>query len=358
VPRRFERRTGRALAVALLAGVLLAGCTDDGPGRPDQLGERRDGPTAGSVPTIPGGVALAPVDPASVLVGADVAYGTPLPSEQVAADALTADPEVVAVVARRAYGVGDGRRLADVVALTLDGAAFFDDAALAAWEQALVGALGGAPPSAVDLAGRQVLRAASEHAVSLAYRDGDLLTVVSGTGTGEPDVTLVVTRQLEARARGEVGSLDPMTPLVAVPVDAAFVPVPSVTFTPIPPLDEGPQGPSPPAIPGAIEVQGRYGVVAGERRTVVWAITVDPGTYPSAEALYPALAPLVTERAGGAPAEATEQLGRVVLVATNPPGTRSARAFRHQGLVLLVEGDRPDQVDAVLTAWMAALGPG
>jgi hypothetical protein len=46
-----------------------------------------------------------------------------------------------------------------------------------------------------------------------------------------------------------------------------------------------------------------------------------------------------------------------LFAATNPPGTRSARAFRHQGLVLLVEGDRPDQLDAVLTAWITALGP-
>jgi hypothetical protein len=40
----------------------------------------------------------------------------------------------------------------------------------------------------------------------------------------------------------------------------------------------------------------------------------------------------------------------------NEPGAPSTQVFRHQGLVLLVEGDRPDQVDAVTTAWIAALG--
>ena len=44
--------------------------------------------------------------------------------------------------------------------------------------------------------------------------------------------------------------------------------------------------------------------------------------------------------------------------ATVPEGERSAQAFRHQGLVLLVEGLRPDQLDAVVTAWITALGPG
>lgn len=356
VPRRPACCAPRALAVALLVAVPLVACTDDGPGRPDQLGEQRDGPQVGSIPTIPGGVELAPVDPASALVGADLAYGAPLPSEQVAADALTVDPEVVAVVARRAYGAGDGRRLADVVALTLDGAAFFDEGALAAFEQALVGALGGGPASTVPIAGRDVLRAVGPQGVGLGYREGDLLTVV--TGAVEAEVADVVTRQLDARSQGEVGSLEPRTPLVDLPVDAAFVAMPSVAFAPIPPLEEEPLGPTPPSFPSAIEVQGRYGVVAGERRTVAWAVRVDPSAYPVAEVLEPAMAPLVTDRAGGAAAEATEQLGRIVVAATNTAGTRSARAVRFQGLVLLVEGDRPDQLDAVLTAWLTALGPG
>ncbi len=106
---------------------------------------------------------------------------------------------------------------------------------------------------------------------------------------------------------------------------------PTVTFQPIPPPEEEPP-PEPPTLAGATGVQGRYGVVAGERRTTVWAYTVDPGTYPWAEPLEPALAALVSSRAGGAPAEADEVLGRVVQ--RRRRRRRAARrpaAFRHGG---------------------------
>jgi hypothetical protein len=102
-------------------------------------------------------------------------------------------------------------------------------------------------------------------------------------------------------------------------------------------------------------VQGRYGVVAGERRTTVWAFTVDPGAYPSAEVLEPAMAALASARAGGAAPEAIEVVDRVVQRATGAEGSPSARAFRHGALVLLVEGTDPAQIDAVVSAWIAAL---
>ena len=166
---------------------------------------------------------------------------------------------------------------------------------------------------------------------------------------------MVVERQLQALAAGAVGAAEPFTPLVPLPIDAAFVPVPTVSFQPIPPPEEEPP-PAPPGLPGATGVQGRYGVVAGERRTTVWAYTLDPATYPSAESLEPALAALVSARAGGAPVETTEVLGRVVLSADGAEGSPSVRAFRHQGLALVVEGQVPAQLDAVITAWLTALG--
>ena len=97
-------------------------------------------------------------------------------------------------------------------------------------------------------------------------------------------------------------------------------------------------------------------MVAGERRSVVWVFTLDFATYPSAEALAPALPGLVAARADGTAPEALEVVDRVVLASTNPDGRPSARVFRHQGLVLLVEGDRASQLDAVVSAWITALG--
>lgn len=298
---------------------------------------------------------LPALDPAVVLTGSGLAFGTPLPSEQLAADAFTADPEVTTAVSRRVFAAVDGRRLGSAVVLVLDGAEVFDGDALAAFARGVVAGLGGGRVRELQMAGRTVLRSTAADHVALGFREGNLLTVV--TGSVEADVRLVVTLQLDAIGRGEVGSPSPITPLLAVPGGAAFIPMATVSFEPIPPPEEEP-GPEPPVLPGATGLEGRYGVVAGERRTVVWAFTLDLATYPSAEALAPALPALAAARADGSASQAVEVVDRVVLASINPDGTRSARVFRHQGLVLLVEGDRSSQLDAVVTAWIMALGPG
>src|SRR5204862_7829192 len=105
---------------------------------------------------------------------------------------------------------------------------------------------------------------------------------------------------LAALAAGATGDPHPFTPLVPVPIDAAFVAVPTVTFEPIPPPEEE-VPPDPPPLPGATAVQGRYGVVAGERRPTVWASTLDPATYPNAEGLEPPLAALPAAPPGAPP---------------------------------------------------------
>ncbi len=338
------------------AALLLSACTDDGPGRPDELADARGGPNPGALPTLPGGVALRATDPAAALTGTGLAYGTPLPSEQLAAEALLDTPEVAAVLVRRAFAVPEARHLADVLAVTLDGAEVFDEPALAAFQEGLVAGLVGADVRREDVVGRPVIAAEGTDRAAVAWAEGDLLVVVLAPGPA--DARTVVTRQLEARQRGEVGSTDPATPMAALPPDAAFVPLPTVTFAPIPPPEEEPDGPEVPGLPGALAVQGRYGVTAGERRTVVWAFALDPAAHPTAESVRPLLGPLVSGRAGGAAATATEVVDRIVVSATVPEGERSAQAFRHQGLVLLVEGERPDQLEAVVTAWITALGPG
>lgn len=305
------------------------------------------------MPTIPGGVDLPDHDPATVLVGTDLAYGAALPSEQDAVAVLAAGPEVTSALVRRAYVAGTGRHLGSVTVLALDGHAFFDDAVLSAFERGLVAGFGEEPVGEVARGGRTLLRTATDGVVALGYRHGNLLVVVRGPTDAEVD--LATARQLEAIDRGDPGTLTEATPLVALPVDAAFVPVPGVSFAPFPGEADDPP-PVPPALPGTRDAQGRYGVVAGERRTVVWAFAVDPATYASAEALAQPMRDLVAARAGGAAVTEVEIADRVVASADGRGGeARAARAFRHHGLVLLVEGDRPDQVDAVATAWITVL---
>jgi hypothetical protein len=339
---------------AVAVAVALAACSGGGSGAPDDVTERREGHNAGPTPTLSGGVALDAVDPSAVLVGAGLAFGSPLPSEAAAADAFLDAPEVAAAVVRRVLDPSDGRHLADVTVLTLDGRQIFDLGVLTAFADATVAALGGGQAERVSLAGRDLLQVTSPAGVTVGFLQGDLLIVVRG---GPADAVLVATRQLEAIARGEVGSVTPVTPLLPTPADSAFVPVPAVTFAPIPPPEEEP-APVPPALVVATAVQGRYGVVGGERRTVVWSFSLDPRTYPSAESVEPAIQALAGTRAGAASATSTETIDRVVFGATGPDDGSTVRAFRHKGLVLVVEGARADQVDAVTTAWIAALGPG
>lgn len=347
VPPR-SRRPLLALAVML---VLAAGCGGGG-GDGDGPSPTRAGPNKGAVPTLAGGVELGATDPASVLVGDGLAYGRSLPSEEVAAGAFTEDPEVRSALARRVFSTRDGRLVGSVLVLQLDGSAVFDETVLDAFVRGIVGALGGATATDDEVAGREVLHARGAEVTAVGYRLEDLLVVVTGGVDG--DIRTVVARQLDAHGRGEVGSLDPATPLVAVALDAAFVSVPSVTFEPFPPPEEE-RPVDPPPLGGTTAVEGRYGVVAGERRLTVWAYAVDLGAFPTAESHDEALTGLVAARAGGAEVTEVEVVDRVVLAADGAEGSPSARAFRHHGLVLLVEGLDPVQLDATLADWLTAL---
>jgi len=346
----LPRRCRWCAAVLLGAALLATACSGGGTSNDDET--RGSDPNRTPPPTLVGGVELPVVDPLRLLVGDGLAYGQPLPSQQAAADAYKEDPEVTSVIARRVHDRVDGSFLGDALELSLDGKQFFDDSVLDGFVQGAVAALGDGTTEVVTIAGRRVLRSRGSAGTVLGYREGNQLMLVRGPSS--PGVGGVVDRQLQAYAAGAVGDPAPFTPLVPVPIDAAFVRVPTVTFEPIPPPEEEPP-PDPPGLPGATAVQGRYGVVAGERRTTVWAYTLDRGTYPSAESLEPKLAEVVSARADGAKTESSEVLGRIVLSADGPEGSPSVRAFRDEGLVLIVEGAVPEQLDAVITDWLTAL---
>jgi hypothetical protein len=288
-----------------------------------------------------------------VLTGNGLAYGRPLPSQQAAADAFLDEPEVAAATARQIYSLRDGRRIGEALVLELDGAELFDQSVLDAFVRGMVGALGGEEQEDIELGGRTVVRSQGPTGTTIAYVEGNVLSLVRGADAH--DVGVVVERQLADLAAGVAGAAEPRTPLVPLAADAAFVRVPTVSFQPIPPPEEEEPVPEAPTLAGATGVQGRFGVVAGERRSTVWAFTVDPQTYPWAEPLEGALPALASSRAGGSAAEADEVLGRVVHRADGAGDAPSARVFRHGGLVLVVEGPDPAQLDAIVSAWITTL---
>jgi hypothetical protein len=347
VDRSRRRRRIAAAGLALLLGV---GCRDDGGASGPEVED--DGPNTAPPQTLAGGVDLPPVDPRRMLVGEGLAYGTPLPSQQLAADAFLDDPEVAAAVFRPLFSRLTGRALGEVFLLELDGDEVFDQEVLDAFVEGTVVALGGAPVEPVTIAGQTVLRSHGPEATVLGRREGNQLLLVRSASAD--DAQVVVERQLRAFAAGALAEAAPFTPLVSQPIDAAFVNVPTLSFQPIPPPEDEP-APEPPTLVGATAVHGRYGVTAGERRTTAWAYTLDPATYRSAEQLMPALEALVSARAGGAPVETTEVLDRFVLRADGPEGSPSVRAFRHHGLAVVIEGLVPAQVDAAVSAWLAEL---
>ena len=327
----------RSLAAVVLVGVLITGsCSSGGGGsEADTATTPTEGPNAAVLPTLAGGLELTAVDPTQVLTGRGLSYGLPLPSEQAAADAFLEDPEVAAVTARGVYSLLDGRRVGDVLVLTLDGAELFDQTVLDAFVRGVVASAGGEPQADVDLAGHTTIRSRSDTETVIGYVEGNLLVIVRGPD--EHDTGVVVERQLSSLAAGVVGAPDPRTPLVSLPIDAAFIEVPTVDFQPIPPAEEEPP-PEPPPMAGATSVLGRYGVVAGERRTTVWAYTVDPQTFPWAEPLEAALPGLASSRTGGAPSTASRCSVGWCRAPTGRRGRPRRRAFRHGALVLLVEG--------------------
>lgn len=344
--------------MSLLAASLgLAACTGGDPAPADRVapgfGRAPTGPTV-PPPTMAGGIDLPAVDPTVVLAGDGLAYGSPLPSAETAAQALLEDPAVRSVLVRLVHDAGGAGPLAEVIVVSLDGAAFFDTSVLEGYLDGLVLGLTDAPgpPELVDLAGTPVRRADGPGAGSAAvWRTGDLVVLVRGDRGA---VDLVLLRSLAAVANGQPGSLEPRTPLPPGGDAPPFVPVPGLSFTPFPEDEELPEAPG---LVGAGAADGRIGVVGGERRSLVWALPVADDV-PTVEAIRPAVEAMVQGRAGGAPAVISETLGRVVVTADGAAGSRSARAFLHRRWVLLVEGSEPAQLDAVVTAWITALDGG
>ena len=342
---RWRRIGALVLAVTLAAGA----CSDDGGS--DGAVTQDAGPNTLPPQTLPGGVELAAVDPLRLLAGDGLAYGQPLPSEQAAAEAYLEDPEVASVMARQLHSRGDGRRMGDVLVLELNGAEIFDESVLDGFVGGAVGALGDGTTEPVTIAGRPVLRSQGPSGTVMGYREGNQLMLVRGPAP--EDIGGVVERQLQAlavarsarRSRSPRSSRCRSTP-------------PSCRCPPCPSNRSRRPRRSPRRSRQVCRAQRGFWVATawspGERRTNVWAHTLDPTTYPSAERLEPALAALASTpgrcarggEGGARPPRLQRRRRRWPPLSPRVPPS---------GLALVVEGQVPAQLDAVITAWLTEL---
>jgi hypothetical protein len=338
---------------------------DDGDATSDTISEIGS-PNPGPLPTLQGGITLPATDVTTLLTGQGLMYGTPLPSHAAAAAAFEKDPEVKGQLARTVRGAGSGVYVADVVMLRLDGTQIFDASVLDAFVQGVVSTAGGTEAVLQPVGDVRTFTAMGREQTAAGYQIGDLVVLV--TAPTAAAVRAVVDRQLAARAAGQHGAEAPATPLLpALPIATAYVPVPSVSFVPFPPPEQE-ESPAPPPLPNVVGVDGRYGVVAGERRTTAWVYALDAGAYPVAERVYPALSSVVSSVAGGAKARTTEVVDRIVFAADPPDDVEPpdpadpdaveplvARAFLHGSLAIVVTGRKAAEVDAAVSDWISHL---
>jgi hypothetical protein len=344
------RRHAAAAAAALALVGALAACSGDG----GDAGERERDPVDETAPrdtrtTTDATLALAEADPTSLLVAEGIRFGTAPAPLLAALDAYRDDVAVLDADGAIAWDATSVLRVAEVVVLALDPGAFTDE-------------------SLLDVYVDRLRNAAAEGARRVeSFQRGNLLALLTGLDAAR--LADLAARMQAAVDAGQTGTDERFTPLRELATGAVFVPLTTARFDPYPvggePVQPStptthapPEPPPPPILPGIGEVaiELRQVVVAGEVRALAWALAVPLRLRPSAELLEPAIPPAVAGRAG----EPTTSfvVDRSVWTA-DPTDERSAvRAFRHGNVVVMVEGADPVQLDALVGAWITALGTG
>jgi hypothetical protein len=297
------------------------------------------------------------VAPESVLVATGFAFGAARPSVQAALDVYRPDKAVLGAAVRLVTDTASLAPAADMTVLALDPTVFHDREVFEGYLRGFIQGIG-ASVTAADVAGVRTLRAgpAADGSLLRAYLHENLLIVARGRD--DDALARLVAAQLTAIAAGQVGTADLATPMRVVQPGELFVNVPTVGFVAYPATETPPPAPVLSGASGAVTgIETRLVAVAGERRGTTWVIGTSAGAFPTAESLTPAIDALATARYGSAPTS-SEVGGRVVVSAGPGPGGEMLRVFRYQDVVVVIEGIESDQLDAIVSAWSAALGPG
>jgi hypothetical protein len=296
------------------------------------------------------------IEPEAVLVADGYAFGAARPSVKAALDVYGPDAAVLSGVVRLVTDTTSLLPAGDMTVLALDPAVFHDREVFEGYLRGFIEGIG-ATVTSTDIDGVPVLRAgpAVDGSLVRAYLHENLLIVARGRN--DDVLARLVTSQLAAVKAGKPGSSDLITPMRVVPPAQLFVSVPTVGFAAYPSPEVPPPAPVLSNAPGAVSaIETRIVAVAGERRATTWVIGTSAGHFPTAESLTPSIDALAAARYGTA-AKTAEVAGRVVVSAQSPSGT-ALRVFRFQDVVVVIEGIEADQLDAIVSAWSFALGPG
>ncbi len=345
------------MALGALA-LLAAGCAP--PGGEDTtspLAEGEDQVLAESPAPIRPAIVLGTRDPASVLAGAGLVFGTAGGAAVLSVQGYETDPLVQQAVVRDVYAADTGEPVGSVVVLTLAPGVFTSTAAVDGYVRGLASgaaeSVGGAQE--IALGGVDGFFASTESQAFVTFRLDDVVALVSApTGGGAQTLAATIA---QGALSGAGGAVSTVTPFAEVPASSAFVDLEGFEFDLFPGDDE--KGdlayePQPaPLLDGLLGLpEARLVVIGNEIRGAAWVLPAARASYASAEELVEPMRLLAAERSGG---EVTEEVvaGRTVFAGD---AGASVRVAVDENLVLVVDGIDPVNADAILAEWLGSLG--
>jgi hypothetical protein len=236
----------------------------------------------------------------------------------------------------------------DVVVAAFAGSEFTHGSQLDDYLQAIVEAFAGRRPTVTRIAG---LPGAATGTIA-AVRDGSIAVIAEGIDA--PTV-------LEALVQAHLASVSAPVPAAPAPLvgfdqNAVYLALGSADFALFPESDPDDvdtfEGPSLPAMPPLSSFpSGRLIGVGPERRGVAYSMLVDPAAVPTVAARTSAL--LEVGRSFDVGATASEAPSRTVITATRADGP--VRMFGVGVVLVVVIGDDPEVLDAIVDEWVRAL---
>ncbi len=298
-------------------------------------------------------------DPTSLLSAEGFVFGDPGPESVLAADGVGSDPLVQRALARTVYELDTGEPAATLLAVVLAPGVFTSDAAV----NGFVGGLATGvldtndQPTLVPVGAADGFAASSGQMSVVAFRIDNVVVMIEAASL----TTAAAVGEAVAAAASTGVEVDATTgtPFTEVDPFSVFAPLAGFDFAAFPTDEEKvdlPFEPLPvPTLAGLAGFPvGELVVIGNEIRGAAWAVPVSGASYESGEDLIEPMRNLAATRSGGGTVEQVIA-GRTVYAGD---AVESIRVFRHENLVLVVDGFDRVNADAFVAAWARSLDTG